>query len=307
MLSPAMLAALAVAFTGVAAGPISTDLISAGVVERDDVLAGDDGYLETVVFKRDSILTPDDHELAKKHNIDVSQSMYTCPPPSSHRHQLTQFTCPVWKHSVMKRADGNDYTLWVSNHFTERDDSVGDFDGDEDDVTKIDASDEEGQYPNELMKRQQRVKTYLDGVRSGSSGQCGHSTFGGDTGPNAPFTGGIVHMSSWARNAGGYFLVPRVFSYASPNPYRPLVVAGSNNGFNAVFEVRLHYDDKVLDTRVGTADIADIARDVDRKFKKNIGGWRARGKGGMRCGHWRQQILNRTWVNWRLTNWKGNI
>lgn len=37
-------------------------------------MESDPGHIETIVFKRDAVLTPRDLELAKRHGVDVNKS-----------------------------------------------------------------------------------------------------------------------------------------------------------------------------------------------------------------------------------------
>lgn len=70
---------LAVAATAVTAVPTSSDL-----AKREDVDAFERGLGETIVFKRDDVLTPRDLELANLHGVNVSESEFPSNSTSIH-------------------------------------------------------------------------------------------------------------------------------------------------------------------------------------------------------------------------------
>lgn len=158
----------------------------------------------------------------------------------------------MWKHSVIKRADGDDTTIWVHNSYVEEAEGV--------------------------EKRQ--TKLWHTGLSSGRTDNCGHSSFVGDTGPGAPFTGGIQHMARWGASANGNFFV----NGSQSRTWWILVVAGSNSGANASFQARASIANVGWYIHVGARDVGDLSRDTNNMFARKFGNsWRARARGHMEC------------------------
>ncbi|KAK0382730.1 hypothetical protein NLU13_9826 [Sarocladium strictum] len=164
-----------------------------------------------------------------------------------HKVNLTQ----MYKHSVHRRNDGDHVTIWVNRSFRPTEESEVD-----------------------LEARGVRLVANKGG--SGDTDACKHSSFRTRTGPNGPFTGGLLQLSQWGNDNRGSFLT-------SNNDWTDLVIAGSNSGSNAKFAARSKAAGNFI-SRVGTFDIRDLARDTERMFKQQFDGrWRAAGEGTMPC------------------------
>lgn len=199
----------------------------------------------------------------------------------------------MWKHSVIKRSDGDDYTIWVDNSFSETpvELPVGPTDASEDEDSSV------------VEKRQQMLRTYANNMIWGEGFSCHDFEFRDDTGPNAPFTGGILHMASWAaQNRNRRF---EMVSGDTVNRYswRNLLVAGSNSGGNAILRGSPSMPRRAKGRNwIGTQDIEHIARGTNTKFAAKFGNsWRARAWGPMWCDdmnsnfHWEAS-------HWHITN-----
>lgn len=119
----------------------------------------------------------------------------------------------MYKHSEIKRADGDDIHVWVSRSFVEDDE-------------------EEEQ---DLAKRQQqkvRLGHGADYTPGGDDDNCKDHTRDKKSNAGSPFKGGVDAMFNWANARSGRFRVDK------GKDWQPLVVAGSNLGANAVHRVQ---------------------------------------------------------------------
>ena len=157
----------------------------------------------------------------------------------------------MFKHSVIKRDDGDHLTVWVHNSYEES--TIAE------------------PQPN---KRKVKVIEELHGTSNAD--KCGHSTIVPDNGPHAPFVGGVTMIQDWAADRVGSF----IFRHQNTE-WTSLVVAGSNSGSNAHFRGRNVYN---VRTWLGTHDIHNLCRDSIKEHKKSYDGrWRVRTHGRMRC------------------------
>jgi hypothetical protein len=81
----------------------------------------------------------------------------------------------VFKHSVVKRRGEEEFTIWVDNGFVE-------------DTPELDSS---------LSERALHIKHPYNHYTGTNRDQCFRETHNGDTGPNAPCTGGIKEIRDW--------------------------------------------------------------------------------------------------------------
>ncbi|CRK28478.1 hypothetical protein BN1723_003554 [Verticillium longisporum] len=178
----------------------------------------------------------------------------------------------LFRHSLVKRSDGNDITIWVHNSFNET-------------LNSQTGGADEASTP--VNKRAQSVNVpgnffYTGHWWQSRSDACGHSSFQSLTSATVgAYTGGVEEMSRWGhRTRGGFELH---FQIASTNPL--LVVAGSNNGANAGFYAKRN-DKPHMERMVGTYDIGDLAQDSLRfakSFSPNGQGVRTAATGDMNC------------------------
>ncbi|GJC99158.1 hypothetical protein CH63R_11223 [Colletotrichum higginsianum IMI 349063] len=188
-----------------------------------------------VIFKRDSVLTPRDLELAEMHGVNLTQ---------------------MYKHSLHKRDDGDDITIWFDNGFPEV----------------------EGPQEHPLSKRQ-RARLWWSHHYSASGGgisdMCRQHDRKDWTSSNSPYTGGVRAIAEWARDNKGYFIWGDI---GGGWVWRTVLIGGSNSGRNARY--RGQVTDPGIATRafVGTDDVkddADWTHDRGRDFSSSTGGWRA--------------------------------
>lgn len=164
----------------------------------------------------------------------------------------------MYKHTVFKRDDGDDTTIWVDNSF-EEDVDVG--------------------ISESLDKRGLKTEGGYHGNSKGRMCQ-NYRAWSGFTGPTSPTTGGPQEIVRWARGRRGAWPFP-VLPQSDLTKFRNLVVAGSNGGANAHIEAKRTGS---LYCWVGTHDIADIAQGAMDRYQRNINGkWRVGASGEMSC------------------------
>lgn len=170
----------------------------------------------------------------------------------------------MFKHSLVRRTDGDDITVWVHNSYEEE------------------AEEEEEEAP--AVKARQ-LPLSADMLNSNiHPDMCSGSTFEDRTGNNSPFTGGVSTMRNWALSRRGGFGVLGRDRYQFYQWYTTLVTAGSNSGANAHFNVIPRHDHLYRPMRVGTYDIGDISRDSLTRFQRQTSnGWRMEARGRMPC------------------------
>ncbi|KAH7024378.1 uncharacterized protein B0I36DRAFT_250525 [Microdochium trichocladiopsis] len=193
---------------------------------------------QVVRFKRDSILEARDFELAEAHGVDLSK---------------------MYKHSLLKRGDGDHVTVWVDRRYVEHEDLH-------------EARDTEAA----LEERDINLRVGKDAAFSGSiiSDYCYDHKRQDHTGPNGPTTGGVKAIYQWARAHGG-----GKFNVKSTTNWENLVVAGSNGGTNALYRARALSGG----TDIGTQDVRNDADWTLSKQRSFSGSWRASSKGGESC------------------------
>ena len=240
-------------------------------------IEGNDGYIETIVYKRDSALSPRDLELATSHGVNVTQSkcqlLRLCPAESHSR--------IVFRHSLIRRADGDDVTIWVHNSYQEHKEEA---------APAVEA----------------RAYVWGDGGHGFDPkifyDQCAGSDYSGLTSKVSAFTGGVWEMYRWANTRRAGFEVP---AYCCPGDgwttFENLVIAGSNAGANARFGVKHYFaDDRRYPLLVGTEDIRDVTRETLARFQANYDGkWRVASSGRMACTNpigWSPS----TWTQWTI-------
>jgi hypothetical protein len=89
--------------------------LKATPLRKDESLRG------VVHFRRDAILSARDLELADMHGVNLTESEST----EDYRHNITPLAMDtdlsrsgvVWKHSIHKRHDGDDVTIWVDSNY----------------------------------------------------------------------------------------------------------------------------------------------------------------------------------------------
>jgi hypothetical protein len=102
---------------------------------------------------------------------------------------------------VVKRDDGDHVTIWVHNSFEEGEpveELPAGLDSSADELADDDAPD------TKLAKRQKTaIKNEWDGVLRGHECWWDKTIYHDDTGPTAPYTGGLNAVVSWGRNRKG--------------------------------------------------------------------------------------------------------
>lgn len=228
---------------------------------------------EAHIYKQDAAISARDIELAERHDIDLNEStfVFACQCP----HEINNEPV-VYKHSIIKRDDGDHITIWVAKSFNERDEEA------EEDVKEEVEDDDDS---DAALEKRQRVNIWNTDRYTSSSGTdayCQSSTYIDDTGPNAPFTGGANAIINWGNSCnGGFWRLNGLSQGQNLN----LVVAGSNSGYNMRFTLGMrHTLNAVTTARIGCRDVGIITRSARVGFQQNInGGWRVRARGGVVC------------------------
>jgi hypothetical protein len=167
----------------------------------------------------------------------------------------------VYKHSLIRREDGDHIIIWVDNRF----------------VTEGELDAVHGAEKNEenLVERQStRIGKEAEFEKWWISDWCRDHKRQDHTGPNGPYSGGVQAMYRWARAHGGGF-----FNVVGQD-WQNLVIAGSNSGANALYRAR-----SVRSTtgRLGTMDLRNDADWTQNRARKFGSSWRASSKGGETC------------------------
>lgn len=174
----------------------------------------------------------------------------------------------------MKRDDGDHVTIWVSNNYTE---------GEAEATTEVAAG--------PLEKRQKanvwNADHYYTATCLGNSLNCCSSgTHRGDTGPNAPYTGGAHAIISWGNSCRGKWIF-----WGGPVDhgvrYRNLIVAGTNSGANMRFTIGQRSIEGNLFAEIGCKDVRDMTRVSLERYQQDRNGWRLRALGSFGCEMWR--------------------
>lgn len=168
---------------------------------------------------------------------------------------------PVFPHSLIRRKNGDDITIWVNNNFQEKEAPAEDI---------------------ELYKRQSaRPNTNAYTVQGGQNQRIcwGHHIPPEPvlTRPESASTGGAHAMIAWGRNAYGFFK----FGPQEAINWSDALLGGSNSGANARFSVKKGTSNE---TRIGTRDVALLVDYSVTFFQVIFGsGWRVAAEGVTSC------------------------
>ncbi|KAH7304022.1 hypothetical protein B0I35DRAFT_484700 [Stachybotrys elegans] len=241
MFSKSFLAGLLLAITAVRASPLQGGDGESHLKERDssNLLDTSHSLGEIVRVKRDAALEPRDLELAEMHNVNLTM---------------------MYKHSIIKRDDGDHITIWVDNGFEE---NVGPKEG-------------------SLDKRQKAGLYRAAHFHDTPNDECREHRRFDWTSKNAPTTGGIIALRQWAWDHYGAFGWGEAYGGSA---WRNVLVAGSNAGTNACYRARVdRWERHSVNVRIGTADVAADA-DFTMSLARNYDGkWRASSYGYETCG-----------------------
>jgi hypothetical protein len=216
------------------------------------------GEEEVHVFKRDTPLTPDDLILAENYGVNTTE---------------------LFKHSVIKRRGEDDVTIWVDNSFEET------LDPEENPAIPKRAVKIIDDYGHSNGWAQERCKRHAH-------------VYNDNTGPNAPCTGGLEQLRTWATENNGVFRFE-----ASGNPWRTLVVAGTNTGCNGRIRAQKLSTWGAPGNGIGNADIFYIVDGSLARFTKVYDGRaRMRSHGYSYCG-----FDHGARMNWQVTDWADRI
>lgn len=166
------------------------------------------------------------------------------------------------KHSVIKRDDGDHFTIWVDNRF----------------------ADVEGPQESPHAKRQSA--RLWPGSRfvsaPGVNDYCNQHDRKDWTSSNSPTTGGIIAMSRWADNNDGYF--PWGDNDGGWG-WRTVLIGGSNGGANARYRAQMsNRATGQVRSSIGTRDVHNDAEWTLSRGQNYNGNWRASSYGWETCG-----------------------
>lgn len=214
----------------------------------------------------------------------------------------------MFKHSIVKRDDGDHVTIWVAHNYIE---------GDDEDPDEVDSTLEKRQ--KHKLQSTSKYSTTLEEdagfcTPSGHWLARGKTWHKGDTGPNAPFTGGANAIIKWGGSCkrGRWWFSGRDNRGDRLN----LVVAGSNSGFNMRFTVEvptMHH--KLDESHIGCRDVGMMTQTARNAHQKNRNGMRLRAYGGFTCTLWSEACFKTfcsglpgtIGFNWWIDNWTGKI
>ncbi|OBT90314.1 hypothetical protein VE02_03316 [Pseudogymnoascus sp. 03VT05] len=195
-----------------------------------------DGFGEIELFKRDAVLDTRDLEHAELHGVNLTE---------------------MYKHSVLKRDDGDHITIWVDNSYA-----------------SIEGPLEEA--VNVSKRQSARLAGNSNYYYTGES-NCRKHDMRFLTGKQSPFSGGALALARWGENHKGRWV------FTNNNTWKTLAIGGSNAGHNAQY--RADNLEKVYgaDTSVGTYDMGYNARHTYDEYRREMekGVWRAAGYGWM--------------------------
>lgn len=164
----------------------------------------------------------------------------------------------MYKHSHIKREDGDHINIWVNRRF-------------------VDSIENPQDTERDLDKRQSLRLAENVIFRPGTSPQwCDSPERYDTTGSDSPFTGGLNAMLQWADTNSGSFYVRTGYEWWN------MVVAGSNSGANALYRVhRIDYMGQEF--YLGTDDFRkDVSWTGDRQ-RQYGSSWRASSTGQGTC------------------------
>ncbi|KAL2206958.1 hypothetical protein CC79DRAFT_909506 [Sarocladium strictum] len=247
---------------------LATTLTASPIAEEDH------SHHEIVRFKRDTVLSARDLELADMHNVNLTESECTDDiyqsATVSNNSTNGELDDVVWKHSVVKRSDGDDITIWVHNSF------------------------EEPEGPENTPSKRQSAHLWPSAHFASfrSFRNCDSNTRWDITSATSPFTGGIVAMRDWVASRDGYFLIgtnPETNYQWGPGAggwgWRTILIGGSNSGRNARYRMAIKTPGRGnWYTWVDNRDIElDLNWTHDRR-RQFDGRWRAASHGEQWCG-----------------------
>lgn len=188
----------------------------------------------------------------------------------------------MYRHSLVRRSDGDDITVWVHNSFNE---------------TIADDTDSSPILEDRGVRLLDKAPLRQGNWWNQYSDACGSSSYHSLTSRSlGAYTGGVTIMRRWGNtNLGGFHIE------GYPNGrgnHVGLLIAGSNGGANACFMAVM--EGSRSETVVGTRNIAKLA-DETLRFRKrydNGDGERTAAWGEMTCP---ANNAGTTRVNWRIT------
>lgn len=231
------------------------------VVKREAEPSAENDIIDHIVFKRGDVLSPRDLLEAEELGVDVEQSMFLKLSRAATTFHTDRHRHIVFKHSMMKRSNGENITFWLHNSW----------------------QDEKREEAPPQSKNSKRGLHIWEGGYTRNSGGAGYKCDPlidayGSSYANSPYTGGVNNILTWSKANQGYFdLRVGCCPYLSD-----IIISGSNNGANAAYSVQPWKQRRYL---VGSSDIADGVRLMrDRYQKKDTSGsWRVQGGGILDC------------------------
>lgn len=159
----------------------------------------------------------------------------------------------MFKHSLIRRADGDDITIWVDNSFEETPSAA----------------------PANSCIRRHLWASGFDSKRQRDS--CGSFVWKDDTTKDSPTTGSVHEIASWLSGTNGGF-----FIRSNQPDWQRFITAGNKQGTNAHFSMKL--TEQYRQGYVGTNDILYLAAESLRKYQRQFSGkWRVGAWGDVRC------------------------
>lgn len=209
---------------------------------------------------------------------------------------------------MVKRNNGDHVTIWVHNSFEEggpEEEMSASLDSSADELSDKEAPD------TSLVKRQKTaVKGSWSGPLRGHECWWDKTTYHDDTGPTAPYTGGLNAVVSWGRNRKGGWWVKSTTD-------RDLIVAGSNSGANMRFHARSEHNlASNVAAHIGAQDVGTIVERARNRYQRNVGGgMRVRANGWAYCAieGWScyktfcGPNAGQQWIQWWISRYNSNI
>ena len=187
----------------------------------------------------------------------------------------------MFRHSLVRRTDGDDITIWVDNSYTEEE--------------------EDEPVPDTTPALKERAHLSAPAIDwFVPERNCGGLTYSMLTADNSAFTAGVHEMYRWANTRkAGFTIWSR-----TQDSWQRLIIAGSNSGGNARYDQRHLMTHNFNTNKVGTYDIRDAVKaSLDRYQRQRNGHWRIAAKGRMWCEtrqtvHW-GDVINE-WIIGRV-------
>lgn len=173
----------------------------------------------------------------------------------------------MYKHSVIKRDDGDHITIWVDSGFT----------------TKT-----EEEKENDGLAKRQRARILDDTIfrNSGGIDWCREHSRTDTASSNGPTSGGVQAMYRWARDHDGYFSFGQSSLEERQSNWKNFIIAGSNGGTNALYRARLRRQapPNWYEKAVGSEDVGNDADFTQHRQRLVNGKWYASSRGNELCG-----------------------